>query len=428
MSPSVGAHRTVIEAGPGTIRRLCCGTGEVLDDDMSEIVGAALSAIDDRVALVGERPVAVHSLWCAALRSLNCSCPDAQKTMVVVHPSWWASSRVEAVTAAASTVAADVLARSRSWLLTQASHTEHAEREATVAVEIAERLVVITGAEVVAIPRSAEPRTVAEEAAMVIAGMARDATAVVLIDAPGTVAGAPALATLIAAALRRGGQAVREIGDARLARLGQSVLSALDDPAEAHPIAGGRGVRSRARMLSGLAGAAVVVTVSALAVSAVAPVGRHGASPAVQVQTAPTTFLVEGRVALTVPANWPTQRVVTGPGSARVQVTSPSDPEVALHVTQSPVAGETLSGTAERLKRAIDAEADGVFVDFNPSGISAGRPAVTYREVRTGHHVRWTVLLDGPVRISVGCQSRPGDEGAVRDACEQAVRSAHAIG
>jgi len=155
---------------------------------------------------------------------------------------------------------------------------------------------------------------------------------------------------------------------------------------------------------------------------------RPGAVTPKHVEAAPTTFLVEGRVALSVPAAWPVQRVVTGPGSARVQVTSPADPEVALHITQSPVAGETLSGTAERLKRAIDAEPAGVFVDFNPSGSSAGRPSVTYREVRPGHHVRWTVLLDGPVRISVGCQSRPGDEDAVRDACEQAVRSAHAIG
>ncbi len=99
-----------------------------------------------------------------------------------------------------------------------------------------------------------------------------------------------------------------------------------------------------------------------------------------------------------------------------------------MHITQSPVAGETLRATADRLKRAIDTEPPGVFVDFDPSGTSAGRPAVTYREVRAGHHVRWTVLLDGPVRISIGCQSRPGGEDAVRDACEQAVRSAHAIG
>jgi len=136
---------------------------------------------------------------------------------------------------------------------------------------------------------------------------------------------------------------------------------------------------------------------------------------------------VEGRAALVVPATWPTQRVVAGPGSARVQVTSPSDPEVALHVTQSPVPNESLSDTAERLKRAIDAEPAGVFVDFNPSGNSAGRPAVTYREVRPSHQVRWTVLVDGTVRISIGCQSRPGGEDAVRDVCEQAVRSAHAI-
>ncbi|MDT5145569.1 MAG: hypothetical protein QOC58_214, partial [Mycobacterium sp.] len=51
-----------------------------------------------------------------------------------------------------------------------------------------------------------------------------------------------------------------------------------------------------------------------------------------------------------------------------------------------------------------------------------------YSEVRAGHHVRWSVFVDGPVRISIGCQSRPGHEDAVREVCEQAVRSARAIG
>jgi type VII secretion-associated protein (TIGR03931 family) len=180
-------------------------------------------------------------------------------------------------------------------------------------------------------------------------------------------------------------------------------------------------VRSRARMLGGLAAAAIVL---AATVPAMAAAGHRGVPP---VNTPPTTFLVEGRVALTVPADWPTQRVVTGPGSARVQVTSPSDPEVALHITQSPIPDETLSATADRLRRAIDTEPAGVFVDFNPSGSMAGRSAVTYRELRASHHVRWTVLVDGSVRISVGCQSRPGGEDAVRDVCEQAVRSARAI-
>ena len=422
MIPTANPHRAVIEAGPGTIRRLCCGTGEAADGHMSEIVREALGAIDDRVALVGGRPVAVDSLWCAALRSLRCANCDG---LVIVHPSSWPSGRVGVVTAAAKTLADDVLVRPRSWLLTQASG---AGCEASVVVELAERLVVITGAEVVAIPRRAELPSVVEDALTAIAGMTRHPSAVVLIDAPSTVAGALVLAALIAEAVRPSGRAVVEIGDARLPRLAQSAVPDPREPSGPRVTVGAGGGRSRAPVMSGLAGATVVLTMLPVAISAVAPAGRPGGPPPAQVRTAPTTFLVEGRVALTVPANWATQRVVTGPGSARVQVTSPSDPEVALHITQSPVAGETLSGTAERLKRAIDAEPAGVFVDFNPSGISVGRPAVTYREVRAGHHVRWTVLLDGPVRISVGCQSRPGDEDAVRDACEQAVGSAHAVG
>jgi type VII secretion-associated protein (TIGR03931 family) len=413
-------HCAIIETGPSTIRRLCCGTGAIADAEMPEIARASLDSIDDPVAMVDRRPVAVDSLWQAALRSVDCRGPDPQKAMVVVHPSWWSSSRVHVVTTAAKTLADDVLARPRSWLLRQSSKTP----DAAVVVEIAERLVAIAGAEVVAVPRRTESHPVAEQVASVVDGIACGTTAVVLVDAPVMVAGAPALATLIAEAVRRCGRTVVEIGDAQLPRLAgsaQSSLSAQDEPCSPPPNASVNGVGSHAWMLRGLAAAAVVL---AAAVPAVAAMGRQSAT---RVDAAPTTILVEGRVALTVPANWPTRRVVAGPGSARVQVTSPSDPEVALHVTQSPVPDGSLSDTAARLKRAIDAEPAGVFVDFNPSGNSAGRPAVTYREVRASHQVQWAVLLDGTVRISIGCQSRPGGEGAVRDVCDQAVRSAHAI-
>jgi type VII secretion-associated protein (TIGR03931 family) len=416
----MSGHRPMIETGPGTIRRLCCSTSVVADTEMAEVTRAALDSIDDRVAMVDSRPVAVDSLWQAALRSVDCRRPDPQEALVVVHPSWWSSARVDVVTTAAKNLADDVLARPRSWLLKQSSKTP----EAAVVVEIAERLVAIAGAEVVAVPRRSEPHPVAEQVASVVDGVTRGTTAVVLVDAPVMVAGASALATLIAGALRRRGRTLVEIGDAQLPRLAgsaQSSLPAQDEPCSPPSNAGVGGVRSHAWMLRGLAAGAVVL---AAAVPAVAAMGRQGAR---QVDAAPTTILVEGRVALTVPANWPTQRVVAGPGSARVQVTSPSDPEVALHVTQSPVPDGSLSDTADRLKRAIEAEPAGVFVDFNPSGNSAGRPAVTYREVRASHQVRWTVLLDGTVRISIGCQSRPGGEDVVRDVCEQAVRSARAI-
>jgi type VII secretion-associated protein (TIGR03931 family) len=411
-------HRTIIATGPGTIRRLCCGTGVVAGDRPSEILRAALDTIDDQVALVDGRPVAVDSLWRTALRSLKCGNANEQNTIQVVHPSWWPSSRVDVVAAAAATLSDDVQVHPRSWLLRQASN---AEPEAVVLVEIAERLVAIAGDDVVAVPRGAESHSVAEAIVRLIGEMTGGTTTAVLIDVPGAVAGAQALATLIATRLRRGGRPVVEIGDARLARLTVSATFKAQDKLPRPQSVDAGHVRSRARMLGGLAAAAIVL---AATVPAMAAVGHRGVPP---VSTPPTTFLVEGRVALTVPADWPTQRVVTGPGSARVQVTSPSDPEVALHITQSPIPDETLSATADRLRRAIDTEPAGVFVDFNPSGATAGRPAVTYRELRASHHVRWTVLVDGSVRISVGCQSRPGGEDAVRDVCEQAVRSARAI-
>jgi type VII secretion-associated protein (TIGR03931 family) len=293
-----------------------------------------------------------------------------------------------------------------------------------VVVEIAERLVAIAAQDVVAVARTGELDALAEDVARLVFEISCDTAAAVMIDVPSAVAGAQALARSIADRLRRDGHRPVEIDDDRLARLARRSSNPQAQHEQPSPRHGGdaAAVRSRARMFGWLAAAAVLL---AATVPAMAVVGRHGVPP---VSAAPTTFLVEGRVALTVPADWPAQRVVSGPGSARIQVTSPSDSEVALHITQSPIPAEALSATADQLKRAIDAEPAGVFVDFNPSGITAGRPAVTYREVRAGHHVRWTVLVDGSIRISVGCQSRPGAEEAVHDVCEQAVRSARAIG
>ena len=424
---SCTTHRAIVEVGPGTIRRLCCGIGVGADDEMAERYSSALGAIDDHVALVDGRPVTVASLWHNALRSLDCGSPDATKAMIIVHPSWWPASRVGVVTAAAN----GAVMQPRSWLLRQASTAS----EATVVVEIAEKMVSIAGdskgQRLVAVPRTTGLRPLAEEVAAVVARIRQWPTSVVLIDAPSAVAGASAVATLIAAAVRDAdnGHTALVVDDARLAQLAHAVRLPEDELTQ--PAAAAGGVGSRAWKLSGVAAAGVVLAVAAPAVAAV---GRNGAPATEAVHT---TFLVEGRVALTVPANWPTQRVIGGPGSARVQVTSPSDPEVALHVTQSAVpdttqekheAREALQGTAERLRRAIDTEPAGVFVDFNPSAVSVGRSAVTYREVRAGHQVRWTVMLDGAVQISIGCQSRPGSEDAVREVCEQAVRSAHAFG
>ena len=407
-------HRAIVEAGPATIRQLCC---EASADD--EVVRAALRAIDDRVALVRGRPVPVGSLWCDALRSLPCV--SGAPTATVVHPSWWSSSRLAVVTDAATSMGET---RPRSWLLARAATGP----VAPVVVEISERLVAVIGEAMVAVPCRAEPSLVAERVAREIAAL-MPRTPAVVIDAPSSVSGAAVLAALIAEAVRDRGPSVVEVGDARLVRLAR-LAAGMPQGTTRPPDDCSRGAGTPARRLGALALCASAVSVVPLVVSTPATRDRPPAvavTPAGAVQS-PSVFLVEGRVALTVPANWARQRVVAGPGSARVQATSPSDSEVALHITQSPAPGETLSGTAEHLRRAIGTEPNGVFVDFNPAGSTAGRPAVTYREVRSGHHVHWTVFVDGPVRISIGCQSRPGAEDDVRSACEQAVRTARAIG
>ncbi|MGA7052873.1 MAG: type VII secretion-associated protein, partial [Mycobacterium sp.] len=226
---------------------------------MSEICAAALGAIDDHVALVDGRPVTVASLWHDALRSLDCGGPDATKAMVVVHPSWWSSSRVGVVTAASNSA----VAKPRSWLLTQASS---AAPEATVVVEIDERLVSIAGGpkgEVVAVPRRTGRQPIGEEVNGVVAGIRRGMTSVVLIDAPSTIAGADVVATLIAAAIRDAdnGQTVMVVDDGPLRRVAQSARLSEDDPTEPTADAGGV-VRSRAGKLARVAAAGSAMAVA----------------------------------------------------------------------------------------------------------------------------------------------------------------------
>ncbi len=403
----------VVEVGPNAIRRLCCGADVFARD---EVVRAAFDSIDDPVTLVDLRPVTVESLWRTVLGSVDCGSPERA---IVVHPSWWASTRIDVVHAAAQVLAGEVVMQPRSWLLTQASPPE--SRQATVVVEIADQFVVITGVAVVAETRRREPQCVVEAVVRSILEMTSDTTVAVVIDAPSTVGGASTLAPMIAEGLRTsGGIGAAQVDDVRLKRIAAEIIQSEDSTcASHHTEALARDDRRHWRLAL-----VVLLIVTVLGAFGALASARRGPPADGGV---PTTFLVEGRVVLEVPAQWPTQRVVAGPGSARVQVTSPSDPEMALHVTQSRVAIEALSATAEFLKQAIDAEPSGVFVDFNPAGHSAGRPAVTYREVRSGHDIRWTVLVDKAVRISIGCQSRRGYENAMRQVCELAVRSARAL-
>ena len=370
------SHRSVIEAGPAAIRRLCCGAVESRD------AAAALAWIDDPVALVDGQPTELPEL----LRSVM-ACADSAESIEVIHPSWWPARRVQLFATAAEGLSEHVTTRPRSAVYDQ-----------PVVVEIADELVAVTSAGTVAEPRIGAAEDVAEAVARQVGDRGS-----VVIDAPVRVGGAAALATMIAGRLPGACRIVDE--------LPVSAPPAPQVPQPAGPAPTGR------RSWLPSAAAAVALGVVTLGLRA-----HHGA------RSEPALYLVEGRVAVQVPAAWPVRRVTGGPGSPRLEINSPADPQLVLHLTQAPAAGDTLAAVAEPLKRALqlaDAETPGVFVDFDPAGISAGRPAVTYREVRSARQIDWTVLVDGPVRIGIGCQSGPGS--ALRAVCEQAVRSARAV-
>jgi len=272
-------------------------------------------------------------------------------------------------------------------------------------VEIAPEFVVVhaPSAAPSVVPRVGEPRAVA---ASIDALVDR---AVVVIDVPSGMDGATRLSGELARVLRSRGVAVSMADDRR-------VLRATREQRVGRRRMVGLPARFTQPRVAALTGAGLVV--AALTVAA----AGYGADDDA---TATSAWLVEGRVAVEVPADWPTERINSGPGSARVQVLSPREPHVAIQVTQSP-GQESLAVAAEVLRRALGEQPDGVFVEFAASDRRAEKNVITYREIRAEHHVEWTVMLDRGVRIAIGCQHAP-DRPAPERICEAAIRSARTL-
>ncbi len=356
---------------------------------------AALEAIDDPVALLDGRPIAVPEI----LRALIAATLGRRvESLVVVHPSRWPRPRVDRVIAAALPMAGTVVARTRGEVI-----RARAAGPAVVIEIDAELTAISAGALVV---RGRDDVVAVAEIAL---RWADSLGAEVFIDAPGEVPGAAQTAAAIRKALLHNGITVRTVHNIELAPAPQS-------PAQESTDAIGRRVWRRPAVLSAAAAALLLGAGIAVRPAAVTPGPQAG-----------VVSVVEGRVAVEVPPDWTARRVTEGPGSRRVQVGSPADPAAALHITWAYAPGTTQAKTAEVLSGAIAGQPPGVFVDFNATAQVAGRPAVTYREIRPGRVIRWSVVQAGSSRVCIGCQSAPGRDEAVRAACEQAVRSAREL-
>lgn len=388
----------VCELGPGVLRLLhprsaqtCCIPGDLAE--------AVLRAGDDPLVLIGERAVPVSELWGRVFRKLLGG--TGFTAAELIHPSWWPAGRAESVARAARTVVETVTVRPRSAL---AAH-------GCVWIEMGPAHVAVVDAEgpVSLVSRCGPIDSVVEQVFRRVPAEAGS----VIIDVPEGLAGAQALGVLLAQRLGPQCAVVDRI---------DTLVEIVPEASVAVPgVLPGSTRRIPYR---------VVVAALGLAVLTVAPVLLSGRSPGgggvIEMADA-TSELVEGKVVTRIPTDWPVHRVTEGPGSARIRVGSPVDPEAGLHITWSRLGGGEPADTAAVLEDLLAAQPPGVFVDFNPDDRRSGRPAVTYREVRAGHDIRWTVITDGEVRIGIGCQSAAGREESIAAACEQAIGSARQI-
>ena len=381
---------SVVVVGPGVV----CGPGAV----PAELVSVALAAIDDPLTVHAGRVVAVRDVWTELMRT---ALAGERDRAVVLVPSWWPRARVALVEAATRESTARVLIQRRG---------RASQRESSDVIELGPHCVVVHSA---VGGRRVLRSGPAEHIAEGVLGWLPAATSVI-IDVPDGVPECASVAIELSRRMRERGITVRTVDDDGVRR---ATLADNRTGVDGRSSRVGR-VHFGKQRVAMFVGALVVI--GALAAAALGPRTR-GSEPEL------VAWVVEGRVAVELPAHWPVQRVSAGTGSPRVQVNSPGDPRVAVHVTQARVrAQETLQQTADVLRAALEQQPDGLFVDFDPHGERAGRAAVTYRELRTAIAVDWVVLLDGAVRIAVGCQ-HPVEQSGPGATCERAVRSAHAV-
>jgi len=410
---TIGALRstavTVVEVGPASVRVLGGPSAGEPDEAM---VSAVLDGIDDAVALFDERPVVVAELVRAVMSSILVASPGP---VVIVHPSWWSRARIDLVVQS-SGAARKVVALSRSEVVRAAGH-------AGTLIEIAGEFVAVAGPGLRVFGRG-NIESIAAAAAEV--GRSGD----VLLDAPAAIPGSAQTAEQLRVALAARGRSARDVDVAALAdaapsrrRVGRPVAALL-----AASLVLAAPVLPDGRELVLPDGRELVLPDGR---ELGLPDGRERVAtprPEVGAPDPAAVSLVEGRIVVAVPLHWHVERVRSGSGSRRVQVGSPVDPDIALHITASYAPDSTLEQAAEVLGDAVADQTPGVFVGFRPAVEVAGRPAVTYREVRAGRVVDWSVVLSGSTRIGIGCQSAPDRTEVVRAVCEQAIRTARELG
>ncbi|WP_227984257.1 type VII secretion-associated protein [Nocardia spumae] len=126
-----------------------------------------------------------------------------------------------------------------------------------------------------------------------------------------------------------------------------------------------------------------------------------------------------GRVQAQVPAGWH----ITNRTDARVDLSPDDGVRARISLVQKPLAaGSGIDGVAATLETQIGKRPPGTVGPLQRDVIFGGRPGLSYEEYPSdGTTVRWQVLVDSGLQISVGCQYPTGNWPPLAPVCEKFV-------
>ncbi|GAB2689286.1 type VII secretion-associated protein [Nocardia thraciensis] len=197
-----------------------------------------------------------------------------------------------------------------------------------------------------------------------------------------------------------------------------------DAPLRDHAVAA-QPPRSRRTLVGTVAAAAVLILAVGVAVvltrssdgTTAAPPTTRQASAEPTARPTPQTF---GRVQTPIPGGW---HIATQTDN-RVDLSPDSGARQRITLTQKDLApGSSVDEVARALQAQIQRRPAGTVTDLRRDTAFGGRPGLSYEEFPSdGTTVRWQVIVDSGLQVSIGCQYPSDAWQPMAAPCEQLVR------
>ncbi|MEV6562551.1 type VII secretion-associated protein [Nocardia sp. NPDC051756] len=150
------------------------------------------------------------------------------------------------------------------------------------------------------------------------------------------------------------------------------------------------------------------------------------AAPTTTPAAGPETY---GRIRFQIPDGWHLASTPDASGKSRVDLSPDDGARLRVTVTQTPVApGATYDQVATKLETQMKQRPAGVMSDLQRDVVYGGRSTLAYTErPGDGSTVRWHVLLEYGIQVSIGCQYADNDWQSLSTTCENFGSSVRVI-